>query len=466
MTPGLARRLARASDDRLAALAAAGDGDATAALFARLEPELRRYCLGVLGRPEDAADAAQSAVERALVALRSEGPPRSLRPWLFRIAHNEAITVARRRGAAVELTADLVADGPAMDESVLIRERLNRLLADLRALPERQRSALILRELSGLSIAEVADALGTSPAAARQTLYEARLALQDLASGRDRTCDVVRSTLSDGDGRVIRARSVRSHLRACTDCRAFAAATGERRRALGVLFPLPAGVAVAGGSTGTLADPLRRALERLRTNLAVAVAVGAVVVVAVAATTGGDGAPDSPKPDTRTAAAPARAPAGPEAAPPTAARSSAAAGEPRPSNRSSTSEPTATRSPQRTPSPTRRPAPADRPEPREPATPDPGSGAAPTPADTGTAPSTTTRPADASAEPAEVDPDACRRQLAALLADAGLDLGRIAALDELPVVIRCRMLGVDLDQIAPGMKLPDVPVPELPGSDR
>ena len=110
---------------------------------------------------------------------------------------------------------------------------------------ERQRGALVMRELSGLGFDEIGAALGTSAAVARQTVYEARLGLREIETGREMSCDAVAKALSDGDGRVLRRRDIRAHLRACPECRAFRAEIEGRRRDLAALSPLPA-VAAAG----------------------------------------------------------------------------------------------------------------------------------------------------------------------------------------------------------------------------
>src|SRR2546421_291688 len=63
------------------------------------------------------------------------------------------------------------------------RERLQTALADLDRLPVRQRSALVLRELGGLSDEEIASALGISASGVRQAVFEARTALKDFGVG-------------------------------------------------------------------------------------------------------------------------------------------------------------------------------------------------------------------------------------------------------------------------------------------
>jgi Sigma-70, region 4 len=125
------------------------------------------------------------------------------------------------------------------------------MISDLGELPERQRGALVMRELGGLDFAEIGTALGTSSAVARQTIYEARLSLRQMNEGREMSCETVTRTLSDGDGRVTRRRDVRAHLRACSGCRGFHEEIESRERDLAALSPLPA-AAAAGLLRGVL----------------------------------------------------------------------------------------------------------------------------------------------------------------------------------------------------------------------
>src|SRR5204862_2720414 len=67
--------------------------------------------------------------------------------------------------------------------------------------------------------------------AVRQAVFEARGALRDIAGGRELSCGAVRRLIVTGDRRALRARAVRAHLRACSDCddTRTAAATGGGR---------------------------------------------------------------------------------------------------------------------------------------------------------------------------------------------------------------------------------------------
>lgn len=239
---GLARVL---SDDRLARRAVKGDDRAFAAIFRRYHQSLYRYCLGILGDSQDAQDALQNTMVKVLRALPGEERQIDLKPWLYRIAHNESIELVRRRRDTRQLDPELAASGSDLAEESAVRERLARLISDLEELPERQRGALVMRELSGLDFGEIAAALGTSPAVARQTLYEARLSLRQMDEGREMSCETVTRALSDGDGRVTRRRDVRAHLRTCASCRRFGEDIDGRERDLAALSPLP--VAVAAG---------------------------------------------------------------------------------------------------------------------------------------------------------------------------------------------------------------------------
>jgi RNA polymerase sigma factor (sigma-70 family) len=234
------------SDDRLARLAATGNRQAFAEIYRRYHQPLYRYCLSILRHADDASDALQSTAAKALDALPGEERDIALKPWLYRVAHNEAISILRRRRdhASIEDAEPLAAQTPETDFTT--REQLRELVSDLAELSERQRGALILRELNGLDYEEIAVVFSVSPAAAKQTVYEARSALHDRAQGRDMDCAEIRRALSDGDRRVARGRRIRAHVKQCTGCREFEALNATRPAQLAALTPpLPATAAAA-----------------------------------------------------------------------------------------------------------------------------------------------------------------------------------------------------------------------------
>jgi RNA polymerase sigma factor (sigma-70 family) len=257
--PAVALRLL--SDARLVRLASAGSEVAFAAIFERYHQALYRYCHSILGNGHDAADALQNTMLSALRALPGETREILLRAWLYRIAHNESISLLRTRRADSDLQSAAHVSDLAAEGIVESRERLRALTADLQQLTEQQRGALLLRELGELQFSDIACTLQISAAAAKQSVYEARCALQAMEQGRAMDCDVVRRALSDGDRRTLRAKKMRGHLRACAGCQAFQAASGQRPAHLTALVPpLPPAMTAAmlhgvlgGGGSGLLA---------------------------------------------------------------------------------------------------------------------------------------------------------------------------------------------------------------------
>lgn len=234
------------SDELLAKLVGRGSSHAFGVLYERHHQVLYRYCRSILRDEHDAQDALQSTMTQAYAALRVRERDVSLRAWLFRIAHNESITILRKHGRELELDQSRLQAQADDDPHSLLesRGRLRQLVCDLHELPERQRSALVMRELSGLHIEEIAVALATSPAAAKQALFEARSSLHELAEGREMDCEKVCLAISAHDRRVLRGRRIRAHLRDCESCRDFQLAIGTREADLRALAPvLPASAA-------------------------------------------------------------------------------------------------------------------------------------------------------------------------------------------------------------------------------
>jgi RNA polymerase sigma factor (sigma-70 family) len=227
------------SDAAIARRAAGGNQRAFTEIFERYHQDLYRYCVAILGNSEDANDAVQNTMLKVLRALPGEKRELKLKPWLYRVAHNEAIDMIRARRGSEEIDAETLAARGGPVEEVEARGRLRQLISDIAELPDRQRGALVMREMSGLSYAQIGEALQTSPAVARQTIYEARLGLQQMSEGREMSCEEVMRAISDDDGRILRRRDIRAHLRSCEDCKAFRSEIAGRRREFSSLAPCP-----------------------------------------------------------------------------------------------------------------------------------------------------------------------------------------------------------------------------------
>src|SRR4051794_15874343 len=317
--PALSLRLAR--DDRLARLAASGDSRAFAVIYERYHQPIYRYCHSILQDPDDAADALQNAMLKAMRSLERTERDIALKPWLFRIAHNEAISLVRRRRPTTDL--DTV-DGPlahSAAEDAATRDRLAQLVEDLRELPDRPRGALLMRELAGLGFQEIGEIFGVSPAAAKQTVYEARTALHEYVEGRSMTCEDARQSLSVRDRRMLRGRKLAAHLRDCASCRDFQEVMRTRTRDVASLAPpLSAGASAAilqgiigggggaAGGGGIVAWITGSGAKAVLGSEAAKSMLAAALVTAGAGALGGGFAPQTPPPGGRPAPPPGHEP--------------------------------------------------------------------------------------------------------------------------------------------------------------
>jgi len=178
----------------VSALAAASprtDDGGAEAYAARLYEQHRRAVFGLcyqqLRRREDADDAVQTTFVYALLSLRRGVVPELELPWLFTIARNVCSTRRRagiRRGAHesaqdLDEIQHLLASPERFDEATT-----EDFAAVLRAIPERQRRALLLREWRGLSYEEIGSELGLSQSATETLLFRARRSVAQLLGTR------------------------------------------------------------------------------------------------------------------------------------------------------------------------------------------------------------------------------------------------------------------------------------------
>jgi RNA polymerase sigma-70 factor (ECF subfamily) len=146
--------------------------DAFEAFFWRFERQIFSYLWRMTGEEQSAFDLAQETFLRAWQHFGEISTFRDAGPWLFRVATNLALTHLRRRSArrAVPLTED---EPGASDPGRAVAERdaVRRVLA---ILTPKQRAALVLHEVYGLSCEEVGQALGLSRDAVKMALSRGR----------------------------------------------------------------------------------------------------------------------------------------------------------------------------------------------------------------------------------------------------------------------------------------------------
>lgn len=184
-----ASRLLKSQPDRmLCVLALRGNDGAYETLFNRYHAAVYAFVFHVLGRnatAEDAEDIAQEAFSTAFRRLAERREDGSFKSWLFTIARNRAIDHVRIRKPASADVAELPLVGePGVEAKAESRADLAWLVTAMTDLPPRQREALVMRELGGLSYDEIASAVGTTVSGVKQLISRARGSLFDAAEGR------------------------------------------------------------------------------------------------------------------------------------------------------------------------------------------------------------------------------------------------------------------------------------------
>ncbi len=240
------------SDEQLVALFREGSDEAFRVIHDRYRQRLFAYTRQMLPScRQDAEDALQDVFIRAYYGLRASNRELALRAWLYRVAHNRCIDEMRRPApllaACGEPAAAAICDPIALAEQ---RESLAQLVADLQRLPDQQRSALLMRELSGMSYSELAEALDISVAAVKSLLVRARVNLTQTLDAREAACTQIREELIDCHDRGVRATATaKRHLNDCEPCQDFRRELRGLSRQFSALAP---GLGIAGVLTKLL----------------------------------------------------------------------------------------------------------------------------------------------------------------------------------------------------------------------
>lgn len=169
--------------------ARAGDARAFEALLRGHERPVLRLAFRMLNDLEEAKDASQEVFMRFHRSLGSIDPARDPAPWLYRTTVNVCSDLGRRRRAvalvsfeeAPETAKALPSEDPL--EGLQQEARRRELRSALAAVPDKERAALILRDVEGFTAAEAARFLGSSEATVRSQACRGRVRLRRILEG-------------------------------------------------------------------------------------------------------------------------------------------------------------------------------------------------------------------------------------------------------------------------------------------
>jgi RNA polymerase sigma-70 factor (ECF subfamily) len=156
-------------DADLIAKARRGDVEAFNALISRWDKRVYNYLLRILGNREDALDLSQDVFLKAYQNLRKLDDPGRFAPWLYRIAHNEAYSLFRKRrpeAGEEELPVERAAAAFPLELTLAVAAALDRLSPD-------QREAVVLKVYQGFKFEEMAEILDCPVSTVKSRVYTA-----------------------------------------------------------------------------------------------------------------------------------------------------------------------------------------------------------------------------------------------------------------------------------------------------
>jgi RNA polymerase sigma factor (sigma-70 family) len=283
--PHSRRVLAALGDGRLVDLVRRGHDAAFEVLYDRHHRAILAFCRHMLGSREEAEDAVQHTFMSAYGSLLGSDRDIALKPWLFTIARNRCLSVLRARREEVADEVELSTAG--LPDEVERRSELRHLLADVAALPDEQRAALVLAEIGDLSHADIAQVLGCEVGKVKSLIFQARSSLIETRKAREVPCVEIRAQLATLSGGALRRGVLRRHLRSCAGCREYRHEVKRQRALLAAALPVVpsfglkesalAAVGIGGGGGAAAAGG----------GLGAVLATGAAKVATVAVVAGG-----------------------------------------------------------------------------------------------------------------------------------------------------------------------------------
>jgi RNA polymerase sigma-70 factor, ECF subfamily len=175
---------------RLLKRAKTGDASAFRQIIVQHQRQVLMTALRLLGRLELAQDAAQEVFLRLHKYLHRYNEAREFSPWLYQVTVNVCRDINRHSRENSMLSLEELQYSGALEEAVdpidleavVSRAEERRIIAEaLKTLPEKEREALVLRDIEGLSTKKVACILGSSESTVRSQVSSARVKIKKFA---------------------------------------------------------------------------------------------------------------------------------------------------------------------------------------------------------------------------------------------------------------------------------------------
>ncbi|MGJ8585408.1 MAG: RNA polymerase sigma factor [Marinosulfonomonas sp.] len=176
------------SDEALLVAFGNGDRDAARILTARLTPRVLGYSTRILGDRAEAEDVAQEAMLRLWrIAEDWRQGEAKVSTWLYRVVANLCTDrLRKKRGVGLDTIAEPIDEAPGAEAGMVQAQRQAALNAALQTLPERQRQAVVLRHIEGVSNPEIAELMEISVEAVESlTARGKRVLAKTLAARRE-----------------------------------------------------------------------------------------------------------------------------------------------------------------------------------------------------------------------------------------------------------------------------------------
>jgi len=145
-----------------------------------LRPQLHQYCSRMVGSVLDGEDVVQDALFQAYRKLESFDGSRPLKPWLFRIAHNQCIDFLRRRQVRQDAEAEVVVQDAVAPKDPVgrgIERAIERLVLTL---PPKERASVLLKDVLDYSLEEIAELVDSTVGGVKAALNRGRAKLASL----------------------------------------------------------------------------------------------------------------------------------------------------------------------------------------------------------------------------------------------------------------------------------------------